>query len=70
MTAAKQLRRRVAFACLDWSERRPHLGGAIGAALLTVALKRRWVVQDLDSRALTLTAAGRRDLAARLSIEW
>ena len=29
--------------CLDWSERRPHLGGALGAAVLDVARRRRWI---------------------------
>jgi DNA-binding transcriptional ArsR family regulator len=58
--AAKALRRRFAGPCLDWSERRPHLGGALGAALLKAALKKKWIVQDLDSRALTVTAIGRR----------
>ncbi|MGA7521475.1 MAG: helix-turn-helix transcriptional regulator [Acidobacteriaceae bacterium] len=55
-------RRRFAYGCLDWSERRPHLGGALGAALLTHALARRWVARELDSRALRLTAHGRREL--------
>ena len=58
----RTLRRKFAFACLDWSERRPHLGGALGAALLKLALKRRWVIQDLDSRALSVTATGRRQI--------
>lgn len=62
------LRRRFAFACLDWSERRPHIGGALGAALLGVALNRKWVVQDLDSRALEVTSCGRREMAARLGV--
>ncbi len=61
-------RRRFAFACLDWSERRPHLGGALGAALLRALLRRRWVDQDLDSRVLRVTAAGRRELRARFGI--
>jgi DNA-binding transcriptional ArsR family regulator len=60
--AARMLRRRFAFACLDWSERRFHLGGALGAALLNLALKRRWVSQDLDSRALAATGSGRREM--------
>ena len=64
--ATRLLRRRFAFACLDWSERRPHLGGALGAALLTVALKKRWVSRDLDSRALTVEQAGKRDMLTRL----
>jgi DNA-binding transcriptional ArsR family regulator len=62
-------RRRFAFPCLDWSERRPHLGGALGASLLRLAMRRRWVVRDLDSRALRVTAAGRRELLARLRID-
>jgi DNA-binding transcriptional ArsR family regulator len=66
--AARALRRRFAFACLDWSERRPHVGGALGAAVLTMALKRKWVVQELDSRALTVTRKGRQELQARLGI--
>src|SRR5262245_1031064 len=61
-------RRRFAFACLDWSERRPHLGGALGAALLEIALKRRWIERDLDSRALAVTPVGRRELRARFGL--
>ena len=66
--AMRGLRRRFAYACVDWSERRPHLGGAVGAALLAVALKRKWVVQELDSRALIITRAGRRELRARFGL--
>ncbi|MEO8505821.1 MAG: helix-turn-helix transcriptional regulator [Acidobacteriota bacterium] len=66
--ATRQLRRRFAFACLDWSERRPHLGGALGASVLKVALKRKWVVQDLDSRALSVTALGRREMLDRFGL--
>ncbi len=62
--AARALRRRFAFACVDWSERRPHLAGALGAAVLNVALKRKWVMRDLDSRALEVTGRGRREMAA------
>jgi DNA-binding transcriptional ArsR family regulator len=65
---AQALRRRFAFACLDWSERRPHLAGALGAALLRRALQRKWVAQDLDSRVLRITATGKRELAARLGV--
>src|SRR5256885_11217629 len=44
----RTLRRRFAYACVDWSERRPHIGGAVGAAVLEIALKRKWVAQELD----------------------
>lgn len=66
--ATRTLRRRFACACVDWSERRPHLGGALGAAVLMLALKRRWVVQDADSRALSVTRLGQRDLQARFDL--
>ena len=52
-------RRKTAFPCLDWSERRSHLGGSLGAAILHHALKRKWLVRDLDGRALTVTPFGR-----------
>ncbi len=65
LAATRTLRRRFAYACLDWSERQPHIGGALGAALLKTALKRKWVVQDLDSRALSVTGFGRREMLTR-----
>jgi|SRR5580658_347592 DNA-binding transcriptional ArsR family regulator len=64
VVATRALRRRFAFGCLDWSERRYHLGGALGAAVLAAARRRRWVVPHLDSRALRITEFGRRELAA------
>jgi DNA-binding transcriptional ArsR family regulator len=57
-------RRRFACACLDWSERRAHLGGALGAAILQLAQRQRWAERELDSRALRLTPAGERRLLA------
>ena len=66
--AARTQRRRFAYACLDWSERRPHLGGALGAAVLEFALRKRWVARQLDSRILTITAVGRRELHARFGL--
>jgi len=64
----RKQRRRFAYACLDWSERQPHIGGALGAAILSIALKRKWVRQDLDSRALTVTDYGRREMHARFGL--
>jgi DNA-binding transcriptional ArsR family regulator len=67
--ANRGLRRRFACACLDWSERRPHVGGALGAALLKVALKRKWVIEDLDSRVLGVTSVGRREMLSRFGLQ-
>ena len=62
--AARKLRRRFACPCLDWSERKPHIGGALGAAMLQLALKKGWVEQDLDSRALHVAPKGQRQMLA------
>ncbi len=45
--------------CIDWSERRPHLGGAVGIAIHKRCLELKWVEHHLDSRALKITRAGR-----------
>jgi DNA-binding transcriptional ArsR family regulator len=65
---ARALRRKFACGCLDWSERRFHLGGALGSALLHVALKRKWVAQEMDSRALAITSSGRREMSERFGV--
>jgi hypothetical protein len=52
----------VAYGCLDWSERPPHIVEALGAALLSLMLKKKYVSGDLDNRALSLTALGRREM--------
>jgi DNA-binding transcriptional ArsR family regulator len=64
----RRLRRRFAFGCLDWSERRTHVGGALGAALLALALERKWVVQHRDDRSLRVTPAGERAMLAPLGV--
>jgi len=68
LATLSEKRRRFAYECLDWSERQPHLAGALGAALLKVALKKKWVTQDLDSRALSVTVFGKRELAKRFGV--
>ena len=59
---ARSSRRRFACACLDWSERRPHLGGALGAAWLQLSLRRGWLRQALDGRELALTPKAQREM--------
>jgi DNA-binding transcriptional ArsR family regulator len=68
VAAAQAQRRRFAYPCLDWSERRFHIGGALGSMLLKFALERKWVAQDLDSRALNVTRAGRREMLKRFGV--
>ncbi|GAA1274373.1 winged helix-turn-helix domain-containing protein [Kitasatospora nipponensis] len=51
-------RRPLVRACLDWTERRPHLGGAVGAALCGHALAAGWVTRIGTTRALAVTELG------------
>jgi hypothetical protein len=48
--------------CLDWSERRPHIGGALGRALFAALLERKWLERVPSSRVVTITVSGRREL--------
>jgi DNA-binding transcriptional ArsR family regulator len=64
---ARKRRRRFAFACLDWTERRPHLGGALGAAVCARFFDLGWVERGKD-RALTVTNLGRRALQRTLGV--
>lgn len=66
---ARRSKRRFAFACVDWTERRPHLGGALGAALCTAAVAQGWVVRQPGSRAVIVTEVGRQVLRERLGVE-
>ena len=50
----KKTRRQFAYGCLDWTERRPHLGGALGAAMLQVLSHADYVRCDHTSRAVVL----------------
>jgi DNA-binding transcriptional ArsR family regulator len=63
LEAARALRRKFAAQCLDWSERRDHLGGALGAALAERLLDLGWIARKRNSRAVTVTEAGQRRLA-------
>lgn len=59
-------RRGLAFPCLDWSERRSHLGGPLAKALLDSALANGWIQPAGHDRALRVTASGEREFAQRL----
>lgn len=63
-------RRTLCRSCLDWSERRPHLAGALGASLMTTFLERGWMARVADTRAIRVTPDGRAGLRAALDLEW
>lgn len=68
LQALRRERRRFATACLDWTERRPHLGGALGAALWAQCVERGWVVKQPGTRAVVVTAAGKEALRDLLGV--
>jgi DNA-binding transcriptional ArsR family regulator len=68
LTDEPAVRRPLTRACLDWSERVPHLAGRLGAAIADVALAEQWVVRVRDSRALRVTQRGRTALARELKV--
>ena len=54
--------------CLDWSERRPHIAGRLGAALASRCLDLGWIARQRDSRAVTITPDGTHGFAERFGI--
>ena len=63
----RAMRRRFAYPCLDWSERKFHLAGALGAVLLDALLRRKWIRKEFGSRRLLVEARGRDALRRWLS---
>ncbi|MBI5953366.1 MAG: winged helix-turn-helix transcriptional regulator [Chloroflexi bacterium] len=63
-------RRLFARACPDWSERRPHIAGALGAAILQRFLELKWIIRISDSRAIRVTESGRKNFKEQFGIEW
>lgn len=68
VSVPRRTRRPLVRDCLDWTERRPHLAGAVGAALCRHAATAGWTRPVGTSRALTLTPTGRTALHAHLGI--
>jgi DNA-binding transcriptional ArsR family regulator len=68
LSGARARRRIFCRPCVDWTERRPHIGGAVGAALATRCFELKWIERMRDSRALTITPAGRRGLMNTLAL--
>ena len=69
LPAARTRKRAFCRPCLDWTERRPHLGGAVGAALLCRCASLGWIERVRDSRAVRITPAGRAGLAATFGVD-
>lgn len=62
VAALRRTRRHFARRCLDWTERRDHLAGALGAAICEKLLASGWIIRDKRTRAVHVSLAGRREL--------
>lgn len=70
IAALEHRRRPLVRACLDWSERRYHLAGGLGAALCSELLRRRWLVPLGSGRAVRLTSEGRTGLQREFGLRF
>ncbi len=68
ITVSAGSRRPSVRSCLDWTERRPHLAGAVGAALCHHAFRAGWITRVGTTRAAAVTAAGRQALGRHLGL--
>ena len=67
---AVRARRRVfACACLDWSERKDHLGGALGAAFADQLLQAGWLKRKPGTRVAVVTTLGAKNLVQQLGVK-
>ncbi|HEY0591850.1 MAG TPA: helix-turn-helix domain-containing protein [Thermoanaerobaculia bacterium] len=69
VAALARSRRPLCRTCLDWSERRFHLGGSLGAAILERLFALRWARREPDSRAVAFSPSGERSFRALFGAE-
>jgi DNA-binding transcriptional ArsR family regulator len=65
----KNTTRKFAYGCMDWTEKTPHLAGALGAAVCQSFLDNKWVARKAASRAITITANGKQALKELAGID-
>lgn len=68
--ALRSERRRFATQCLDFTERKHHLGGALGTALLSRFIQMEWIASSRVPRSARLTFNGKAELGKRLNLQF
>ena len=66
----QQKHRAFARSCLDWSERQPHMAGALGAAVLRRLLQLKWIARVRSFRTVKVTDIGRQQLQNEFGLDW
>ena len=64
----RRSRRSFAKECLDWTERKPHIAGALGAAIFSRFVALGWIARRSNTRAVRITQLGSREFHTRLGI--
>jgi DNA-binding transcriptional ArsR family regulator len=67
--ALQRLRRPLTRACMDWTERRHHLAGALGAAIASRFKARGWIEHGAEGRIVRVTPAGKRGFRSWAGVE-
>jgi DNA-binding transcriptional ArsR family regulator len=62
-------RRKYLYACLDWTEKKPHLAGAVGAALFNAMMEQNWITRNDEKRVLRITDSGRKALKEIIDVD-
>ena len=70
LAALRRVRRSFARGCVDWTERRPHVAGSLGAGIATAFFAHGWVRRRPGGRAVVVTAAGTDWLERSLGVTW
>jgi DNA-binding transcriptional ArsR family regulator len=68
LAGAQAKRRMFCRPCLDWTERRSHIGGAVGAAFAQRCFDLKWIERVGETRAVKVTSLGRRGLMESLTL--
>lgn len=68
LASLEKARRPMVRSCIDWTERRPHLAGALGAAVVDRFFDAGWIRRRRDDRAVTVTPLGQRRLREELGV--
>jgi len=62
--------RKYAYACLDWTEKKPHLAGTLGAAVYHAMTEQKWIVRHEEKRVIRITESGKRALRGIVDLEF
>jgi len=62
--------RKYAYACLDWTEKKPHLAGTLGAAVYHAMTEQKWIARHEEKRVITITDSGKKALKEIIDLEF